>query len=65
MSTFLCFGFQGCWEQNDNAWRYFQRKILNKISVERLIFCKSDTSLKLPAKAGQNRGVAAPPKPLH
>ena len=39
------------------------------MSVERLLFCKSGTSLelkwgKLPAKAGKNRGVTAMPKPL-
>ena len=48
---------------------YFLRKILNKISVERLTFCKSDTSLQLkqekfPIKARQNRAVTTPPKPL-
>lgn len=40
-------GFRRCCEQEDNAWRYFQRRILNKISVERLIFYKSGTSLYL------------------
>ena len=37
--------------------------------MKRLIFCKSDTSLKLkweklPVKAGSNRGITALPKPL-
>ena len=50
MSTLFCFGFQGCWEQDDRAWRYFLRKLLNQISGEGLIFCK----------AGQNSGVTAP-----
>ena len=67
MSTFQ--GFQGFWEQDDNAYQYFLRKILNKISVERLIFCRSSNSLKLkwgklPVKAGTNRGVTATQKPL-
>ena len=26
MSTLISFGFQGCWEQEGNAWRFFQRK---------------------------------------
>ena len=43
--------------------------MLNKISVKRLIFCKSGTSLqlkcgKLPVKAGSNMSLTAPPKPL-
>ena len=42
---------------------------MNLISVERLIFCKSGTSLwlkwgKLPPKAGQNKEVTGLPKPL-
>ena len=46
-----------------------QIKILNKVSVKRLIFYKSDTFLQLKwrkfsAKAGQNRGFTAPSKPL-
>ena len=37
--------------------------------METLTFCKSGTSLylkwgKLPVKAGQNRGITAPPKSL-
>ena len=65
----VLFGFQGYWEQEDNAWQHFLRKIFDKISVERLIFCKSSSFLylklgKLLAKAGQNRGVTAPSKPL-
>ena len=67
----VLFGFQGYWEQNDNpaAAMHFPRKIFSKISVEKLIFCKSSTSLqlkwgKVPVKVGQNRGVTAPSKPL-
>ena len=57
----VLFGFQGYWEQDDNAWQHFLRKIFDKISVERLIFCKSSSFLylklgKLLAKAGQNMG---------
>ena len=45
------------------------KKILNKKSVERLIFSKSGTCLKLnwgklPKKAVQNRGINGLPKPL-
>ena len=69
MSILFCFGFQACWEQDDNAYWYFLSKILNKINVERLIFFTSGTSLylkwgKLLAKAGQNRRVTVPPKCL-
>ena len=61
----VLFGFQGYWEQEDNAWQHFLRKIFDKISVERLIFCKSYLKWgKLLAKVGQNRGVTAPSKPL-
>ena len=28
--NFVCFRFQGCWEQDGNRWWYFLRKILNK-----------------------------------
>ena len=67
MSALFCFEFQGCREQDDNAWQYFLSKIFNKISVEKLIFCKWGTSLylkrgKLPAKAVQNNVVTAPPR---
>ena len=31
-------------QQDGRAWQYFLRKLLNQISVERLIFCKSGTS---------------------
>ena len=67
MSSLFCFEFQRCREQDDNAWQYFLSKTFNKISVEKLIFCKSGTSLyleqgKLPAKAVQNHVVTAPPK---
>ena len=71
MIMFILFiiGFRRCCEQEDNAWQYFQRRILNKISVERLIFYKSGTSLylkqgKLLAKSGQNKSVIASSKPV-
>ena len=32
------------WEEDDKARQYFLRKLLNQISVERLLFCKSGTS---------------------
>ena len=44
MLSLFCFWFQGYWEQDDRAWRYFLRKLSSQISVERLIFCKSGTS---------------------
>ena len=44
MLSLFCFWFQGYWEQDDKAWRYFLRKLSSQISVERLIFCKSGTS---------------------
>ena len=28
MSTLFCFGFQGCWEQDDRAWQYFFEKTI-------------------------------------
>ena len=28
--NFVCFRFQGCWEQDGSRWWYFLRKILNK-----------------------------------
>ena len=69
MATLCYFGFQECWEQEGNAWRYFQKKLLNKRTVKRLIFYKSGTSLqlkwgKLPAKARQNKRLTAPLQPL-
>ena len=69
MSNLFYFGFQGCWKQESNAWQYFQRKSMNKISIDRLIFHKSGTYLQLkwgkcPAKAGQNREFTALTKPL-
>ena len=39
MSNLFYFRFQGYyWEHDDNAWRYFDRKILNEIKGKRLIF---------------------------
>ena len=69
MPTLFYFGYQGCWEQEGNAWQYFRRKTLSKTSVKLLIFYKSGMFLylkweNLPAKAGKNRGITALPKPL-
>ena len=45
MSILFCFGFHRCWEQDSNAWQYFLRKMLNKVSAKSLIFGKSGTEM--------------------
>ena len=65
MSTLCCFGFQGCREQDDNAWRYFLRKILEKNKCLKVDFLQikhffRDELCKASSESWQYRGLPAP-----